>query len=124
MVELPSIVEVADELASGNNLDAYSFAYIDRDQWRASPETTPVFLSTRDDDEDFDDAAGMPIVAARKGLRSLLQSPTSKVLSQTSTRLAQTARRLSSSRRSTTTAKTTLTSTSTKRSPLYTLRRR
>jgi hypothetical protein len=72
MVELPSIVEVADELASGNNLDAYSFAYIDRDQWRASPETTPVFLSTRDDDEDFDDAAGMPIVAARKGLRSLL----------------------------------------------------
>src|SRR5688572_32875082 len=72
MLKLSNIQALTDMMASGSDLEQYGFAYVDRERWRTEPENTPLFLTHDDDSEDFDEQAGMPVVAAQLGLRSLL----------------------------------------------------
>ena|SRR5687768_9091543 len=71
MVEYDSIAFLAQEMTRGQNLDAYSFAYVDMSVWQSAPASARIYLPTRDEDED-EDEDGMPLVVTQQGLRNLL----------------------------------------------------
>jgi len=72
MLTYASVAELFEDIKRKRDFSDFDFVYVQMSEWEANPATSPLYLPTFEESEEWDDEHGLPAVVVSQNLASLL----------------------------------------------------